>query len=275
LFIRRELKVDNPAVDLRVLRYPSMIGGSLYSMVLGMGLYGVMFAIPVFVQDYLHYTAMQSGLLQVPGALSAAVAMVVFGKIANRVPPRALMVGGALLTTLTGVLLMQLNPNTGVKDIFWPLIFRSVGSVMIFMPLSLATLGPLPKKDIAAGSGFYSLTRQLGSSIGIALITTMLVRREAAHRAGLVEKITEYHQPALDRITALSANFTATGGDPVTGHHRALELIDRIVNGQAALMSYADIFFYVSVAFVISLPLLLLLGGKPSKGAAEAAAAAH
>ncbi|MDB6152391.1 MAG: emrB, transporter, family, multidrug resistance protein, partial [Chthoniobacteraceae bacterium] len=74
LFIWRELTTEHPAVDLRVLRYPSMIGGSLYSVILGMGLYGIMFAVPVFVQDFLHYTALQSGLLLVPGAIASAVA---------------------------------------------------------------------------------------------------------------------------------------------------------------------------------------------------------
>ena len=276
LFIWWELRVDNPAVDLRVLRHRSMIGGSLYSAILGMGIYGIMFAIPVFVQDYLHYTATQSGVLQVPGALASAVTMLVFGKVANRFDPRLMIGAGALMTTGTGVLLMGLNPDTGTQTIFWPLILRAVGSVMMFMPLSLATLGPLPPREIAAGAGIYSLTRQMGSSIGIALITTMLSRRVAAHRSALVEHVSAYRQPVLERMNALSAGFTQHGMDAAAGQRHALGAIDRIVNGQAALLSYSDIFFYVAVAFVISLPLLLLLGGKRGKAAAEeAAAAAH
>lgn len=275
LFIWRELTTEHPAVDLRVLRYPSMVGGSLYSAVLGMGLYGIMFAIPVFVQDYLHYTALQSGQLLVPGAIASAITMVVLGKITNRVGSRVLITIGALLTVMAGVLLMQLNPSTGSDNLFWPLIFRGVGSVLIFMPLSLATLGPLAKKDIAAGAGFFSLTRQLGSSIGIALITTMLERRMALHRAILVEKVTLFDPPTVERINALTAKMTAHGGDPVSGSQGALRMIDGIISGQAALLSYADIFFYVAAAFALSLPLLLLLGSENGKVAQEAAAAAH
>jgi DHA2 family multidrug resistance protein len=274
-FIRHELTVEHPAVDLLVLRYPSMIGGSIYSAILGMGIYGIMFAIPVFVQDYLHYTALQSGLILVPGALASAVAMVFYGKVAHRIPIRVVICAGALLTAGTGVSLMSLNPSTGVAQLFWPLVFRGLGSVLIFMPLSLATLGPLAKKDIAAGSGFYSLTRQLGSSIGIAAITTMLARKEALHRAILVTDITAYRQPVLDRMRMLSAGFTLHGGDPVLGHRNALELIDRIVNAQAALLSFRDIFFYVVLLFVCSLPLVILLGGKKDAAAEEAASAAH
>ena len=270
-FIWWELTVDKPAVDLRVLRHRSMIGGSLYSAILGMGIYGIMFAIPVFVQDYLHYTATQSGLLQVPGALCSAVTMILYGKFLSRFDPRLMIGIGAMMTTATGALLMGLNPDTGVQSIFWPLILRAVGSVMMFMPLSLAALGPLPKSEIAAGSGMYSLTRQMGSSIGIALITTMVSRRMAQHRAVLVSHVTAYRQPVMDRIHLMTAGF---GGDlnPAAAQHRALGAIDRIVNGQSALIAYSDIFSYVAAAFVLSLPLLFLLGGSASRKAQEAAA---
>jgi DHA2 family multidrug resistance protein len=274
LFIHRELTVEHPAVDLRVLRHRSMIGGSLFSALLGMGIYGIMFAIPVFVQDRLHYTATQSGLLQVPGALASAMTMMLYGRLGNRFDSRFLIAVGALMTTGTGLLLMSLNPDTGEATIFWPLILRGVGSVVMFMPLSIATLGPLPKKDIAAGAGFYSLTRQLGSSIGIALITTMLSRREAAHRATLVTHITLYRPAAMERINQLTDAF-ARHGDIATARSRALGVLDSIVNGQSSLLSYSDIFFYVAVVFVLSLPLLLFFQRTGGKSAQEAAAAAH
>ena len=275
LFIWWELRVDKPAVDLRVLRHRSMIGGSLYSGILGMGIYGIMFAIPVFVQEYLHYTPTQSGVLQVPGAIASMFTMIAYGRFLSKYEPRLMIGIGALMTAGTGVLLMGLNPNTGEQNIFWPLILRAVGSVMMFMPLSLATLGPLPKNEIAAGSGIYSLSRQMGSSIGIALITTMLTRRMAAHRAVLVSHVTLYHQPTVDRLNALTAGFAAGNGDLAAAQRRALGMIDRIVDGNSALIAYSDIFSYVVVAFVLSLPLLFLLGGRPNKVAQEAAASAH
>ena len=269
-FIFHELSVEHPAVDLRVLRYPSMIGGSIYSAILGMGLYGIMFAVPVFVQDFLNYTALQSGEILVPGGIASAAALIFYGKIAHRIPVRIMITIGALITAGIGVSLMNLNPGTGEAQLFWPLVFRGFGSVLVFIPLSIATLGPLAKKDIPAGAGFYSLTRQLGSSIGIAGITTILARKVALHRAMLVGYVSPYRQAAVDRIQALTNSFTAHGGDPVLGHRNALEVIDRVVNGQAALLSYREIFFYVAVLFVASIPLVLLLGEKSDKAAEEA-----
>ena len=274
LFVHRELSTDHPAVDLRVLRYPSMVGGSIYSAILGMGLYGIMFAVPIFVQDFLHYTALQSGLILVPGAIASAVGMILYGKVASRMPPRFVICVGALLTGLTGILLMDINPGTGAPNLFWPLVVRGLGSVMMFMPLSIATLGPLAKKDIPAGAGFYSLTRQLGSSIGIALITTLLVRRENVHRAVLVERVTNFSQPALDRIHMLSASMAGHGASPFAARQTALGMIDRLISGQAAVLAYSDIFFYVAVLFVASLPLVLLLGEKAKAPEAAPAAAA-
>lgn len=272
LFIWRELTTDHPAVDLRVLRHRSLLAGSLYSLVLGMGLYGVMFAVPIFVQDYLHFTATQSGLLLMPGALASAVMMIVMGKVSGKADPRVLIGLGALATVVTALLLANINPDTGTDSLFWPLVLRGIGSVMMFVPLSLATLGSLPKADIAAGSGFYSLTRQLGSSIGIAAITTALAHRETLHRATLVEHIVAGHPQTDARLHLLTGAFSRHTADPVHAHQQALQVVDHVVNGQALLLSFADVFYYVAIAFIVTLPLLLLLG---KGGNREAAAAAH
>jgi DHA2 family multidrug resistance protein len=272
LFIWRELVIEHPAVDLRVLRHRALAAGSIYSLVLGMGLYGVMFAVPIFVQTYLHFSATQSGLLLMPGAFASAVMMVIMGKVAGRVDARVLIGWGAVATVATALLLAQINPDTGMYSLFWPLILRGLGTVMMFLPLSLATLGDLPKKDIAAGSGFYNLTRQMGSSIGIALIATCLAHREGVHRAVLVERINAYSPAAQQRLDLFSGAFSHHTADPVAGTQLAYHLLDAIVNGQAMLLSFADVFRYVAIAFVVSLPLLLLLGRGQNK---QAAAAVH
>lgn len=273
LFIWRELSIDYPAVDLRVLKYRSLSAGSIYSLVLGMGLYGVIFAIPIFVQDYLHFTAMQSGIIQIPSACASAIAMIIMGKVSGRLDARGLIATGALITVGAVMLLSHINPDTGEASLFWPLFLRGLGSVCMFLPLSLATLGPLPVNKVSAGSGFYNLMRQMGSSIGIALITTVLAHREAIHRATLVERVSVSHAAALARIQALTGAFARHDADPVAAKHRALALIDRLINGQSTLLSFADVFRYVGVAFVITLPLLVFLGKGKTRN--PAAAAAH
>lgn len=270
LFIWHELSTKSPAVDLRVLRHRSLAAGSLYSAILGMGLYGALFAVPIFAQSVLHYTAMQTGMLLFPGAIASAIVMLLLGKLTSIFDPRILIACGGVATSLVMFDLATINPNTGSDALFWPLIWRGASTVMMFLPLSLATLGSLPKKDVAAGSGFYNLTRQLGGSIGIAVLTTLLAQREAFHRAILAENISQYNPQAIQRLDFLAGAFQSRGMDAVTAQNQALKVLDQTVNLQAAILSFEDIFWVVGMAFLASLPLLLFLGksGKGSKAPA-------
>jgi len=264
-FLWWELVVDHPAVDLRVLRYRSVAAGSTYSMVLGMGLFGIMFAVPIFVQNYLHFSAFQSGLLLLPGALAAAGTMIILGRFVGRFDPRILVAMGALVTVGVGLVLMRLNPDSGTSSLFWPLLVRGIGTVLMFLPLSLATLGGVPKRDVSSAAGFYNLTRQLGSSVGVAVLTTLLARQQAVHRAVLVEKITLFRPESLSRLAAMTAGFGGHSGDTVAGHAQALRALDGIVNAQAGVLAFDDIFLYVALLFTVSLPLILLLGKGSNK----------
>ncbi|MEG4073355.1 DHA2 family efflux MFS transporter permease subunit [Microcoleus sp. Pol14C2] len=272
LFIWRELSTKAPAVDLRVLRHKSLAAGSLYSGILGMGLYGALFAIPLFAQGVLKFSAMQTGFLLAPGALASAIIMVLLGKISTKVDARILIALGACGTAAVMFDLAKITPQTGTDNLFWPLIWRGATTVLMFLPLSLATLGSIPKEDVSAGSGFYNLTRQLGGSIGIAILTSLLAQREAFHRAILLAKLTPYDPETTERLSALIGVFQSRGSDAATAQQQALAALSQLVNTQAAVLSYADIFRFVGIVFLCSLPLLLFLG---KGGAGAKAPAAH
>lgn len=260
LFIWRELSTPSPAVDLRVLRHKSLAAGSLYSGILGMGLYGTLFAVPLFAQGILGFSATQTGLLLAPGALASAIMMVLLGKLTTKIDARILIGLGAIGSAVVMFNLASITPQSGTDDLFWPLVWRGAVTVLMFLPLSLATLGGLPKADIAAGSGFYNLTRQLGGSIGIAILTTLLAQREAFHRAVLLAKLTPYDLETSQRLEALTHLFQSCGSDAATAHQQAIASLSQVVNTQAAVLSYADMFRVVGVLFLCSLPLLLFLG---------------
>jgi DHA2 family multidrug resistance protein len=271
-FVWQELRIEHPAVDLRVLRHRSVAAGSMYSMVLGAGLYGVIFAVPIFAQNYLHFTATQTGNLLGPGAIASAIMMVVLAKVTRVVDPRIVVACGGFCTALVAFDLSRITPDTGASDLFWPLIGRGASAVMMFLPLSLATLGPVPKKDIASSSGFYSLTRQLGGSLGIAIITALVARREAIHQAVLAEKVTPFSRAATERMAELTAAFQMQTGDPHAAHQQALTAMQGIISAQAGVLTFAEVFRYVGFAFIATLPLLFLLGRS---GSSDAAANAH
>jgi DHA2 family multidrug resistance protein len=264
-FVYREMTTDAPVVDLRVLRYRSLWSGSILSVVVGMALYGALFAVPIFAQTTMHYTAQQTGMLLLPGAIASAFAFPMAARLLSFIDPRVMLTGGALVLAGAVMKLGQLSPQTGYWELFWPLIFRSFGTVFMFLPLNMATLGPIPKKDVSSASGFFNLTRQLGGSIGVALLTTLLARRNEMHRTVLVAKLVAGGQYVEQRLAALGGAFTGGGFDATTARQKAIALLDAAVNQQASILSFGDTFRATATLIVCSLPLVLLLG-KASKG---------
>jgi len=267
LFVRQELSIRHPAVDLRVLRHKALFAGSLYSIVLGFGLYGAVFIIPVFAQAQLHFTATKTGLMLLPGSIASAVVMVMFGKFLKNYDQRVLIATGAMILCVSMWSLGYLNPETGVDQLFWPLIGRGAGTALIFLPLSIATLGGIPRHEIPAAAGLFSLTRQMGGSIGIAVLTTMLEKYAMIHRGDLVNDINPLRIPYLQR--SFFANYAVTPQTPdlLIASSRTLGVFDNIITLQSNVLASIDIFQALAWMFLLTLPLILLLsrgGGKPA-----------
>jgi DHA2 family multidrug resistance protein len=253
-----------------VLKHRSLAAGSVFSAILGMSLYGALFAVPIFAQQILGYTSEDTGFMLLPSALASAFIMPLVGRITKFLDGRVLIVIGGLILTTSIVMLSTMNPNTGKDQLFWPLMIRGLGTPMMFLPLSIAAIGPLPKKDIPAASGIYNLTRQLGGSIGIALLTMILSRREAFHRAVLVEKLGVSDPATQDRVHLLSGSFMARGFDAISAKITAYHALDGIVNMQSAIMSFEDMFKLVAGFVLVSLPLVMLLGKAKGKAPSDA-----
>jgi MFS transporter, DHA2 family, multidrug resistance protein len=265
-FVLRELRSAHPVVDLRVLRYRSLWSGSLLSVVVGMALYGALFSIPIFASSVMHYTSQQVGLMLLPGALASAFAMPFAAKLASKFDPRAILVIGATILTTSLFMLARLEAQTSADDLFWPLIVRAFGTVLMFMPLTLAALGPIPKEDTAAATGLFNLTRQLGGSIGVALLTTLLAQRQAFHRGVLTEHLSASDPNVIARVNAYTQALVAKGTPLGIAKDQALAMLDGIVNREAAVLSFGDTFYATAALLIVTLPLVFLLG-KPAKGA--------
>lgn len=274
-FVWRELTTEHPAVDLRVLKYRSLWAGSIVSIVLGIALYGALFVIPIFSQQVMGMTSQQVGLMLLPSALAAGFMMPFMGiLLSKRMDPRLALTIGCLILGSTLYALVPLSPQTGEEDFFWPLLIRGAGMVFMFLPLTMATLGPLPKEDIPAASGFFNLTRQMGGSIGVALLSTMLSNRVAFHAATVSEHLVSTDPNVLSRLDQLTHFFQSKGMVLADAHHAALAALQGSVMKQASIMSFADIFWLVAIAVFAMIPLTWILG-RPPKGAGLGMAGAH
>jgi DHA2 family multidrug resistance protein len=262
-FIWRELATDHPVVNLRLMKSRTFAVGMLFNFILGFGLFGSVFVIPVFAQTFLGFTATDTGTLLIPGSLATAVMMPIIGKALQRkFPPHLFSGAGFLLFFASTWMLSHLSAESGTGSFFWPLILRGVGLGLIFIPLTTMTLVELKGRDIPQGTGLSNMIRQLGGSFGVALMATFIERRTAFHREVLAERITAFNSAAVERLEGIARLFIGRGGDPASSHQRALALVDRLVGRQASLLSYLDTFYVIGFFFLACIPLLFLFRAR-------------
>jgi MFS transporter, DHA2 family, multidrug resistance protein len=266
----RELTVDHPVVDFRVLRHRQMWVGTVLGVVMGIGLYAMSFTLPVFLQGNLHMTAEQTGLVLLPGAIATAISMAVVGRLTNRIDPRLLIAAGALIFATAAWKLSLMTAESGSTDFFWPLILRGAGLGLMFVPLTTITLAELAPQELAQGTGLYNFFRQLGGSFGIAGISTLLIRYTAQNRATLVQHVSASDPTSMARLQALTRGMVARGADLWTAKSRALELMDRQLMGQASVLAYGRIYVLSAIIILVLIPLLLLVRRTRGAGGAHA-----
>lgn len=266
-FIWRELSFRNPIVELRVLKNTNLRVGTILSFILGFGLYGSTFIIPLYVQSILGWTAQQAGMLMVPAALTTAVMMPIIGNLLQKgVPQQYLVAGGMLLFsifTLWGYFI--LTPDTASENFFWMLIVRGVGMGMLFIPITVLSLSTLKGPQIGQGAAFTGMMRQLGGSFGVALITTFMSRQNQVHRNDLVSKLDASSAAVQQRIAGMQHNFMAAGKGSNEALKTAYAAMDGMVTKQSAVLSYMDVFYYLSVMFLICVPFVLMVKGSKQK----------
>jgi MFS transporter, DHA2 family, multidrug resistance protein len=258
-FIWHELTAEHPVVDLRVLKDRSLAVGTLFTFILGFGLYSSIFIFPVFAQNLLGFTAMQTGLILLPGGIATAFMMPIVGKLLQRRVPAQLMNALGFISFFVFTYLLSRSTLASSRaNFFWPLIFRGVGLGLLFVPLTTLALSNLRGKDIAQGAGLTNMMRQLGGSFGVALIATFVEKRAWSHRQSLLQHLSIYDPPVRERIDAIVRGLVAKGSTLIEAQRQAYGALEGIVVKQTFLLTYMDAFRVVGVFFLCCIPLLLL-----------------
>ncbi len=258
LFVWHELHAEHPVVDLRVLKDRSLALGTVFTFILGFGLYSSVFIFPVFAQNILGFTATQTGLILLPGGLATAFMMPVVGKLLQKgFPPQVLNAVGFVLFFWFCHLLSSSNLASGRGDFFWPLIFRGVGLACLFVPLTTLALSGLKGADIAQGTGLTNMMRQLGGSFGIAIVATYLDRHAWTNRTALLTTLTPYDTAARSWLAQVTGGFVSRGVPPAAAHEKALAALSGTLTRQTFLLTYMDAFRLVGLFFIVCIPLLV------------------
>jgi DHA2 family multidrug resistance protein len=246
-FVWKTLRDRHPLVDIRVFRFRTFTIGNLLGIIMGFGLFGTAFVLPLFLQNILGMTAFGTGLALLPGAIATAISMLIVGRLIGRLDPRILVAFGMLLFAWSTWDMGSLTAMSSNDDFFWPRAWQGMALGFIFVPLSTVTIGAVPLAELAGATGVSTLLRQLGGSFGIAILTTLLI-----------------HQSAV-AYTELAAGVTAT-------HGYSIPVLSMLVSQQSAVIAYDYLLRVTAIVFVVTAPFVVFM--RPPRAAAAAAAAA-
>lgn len=258
-FIWREMTTDHPIVNFKIMRHRSFSVGMFTSFILGFGLYGSVFVFPVFCQNLLGFSPLQTGELLFPGGLCTIILMPFIGIMLKKgIPAQFMAAAGMLLFFVFCSMLSNSTLQSGTGDFFLPLIIRGVGMALLFVPLTTLAIQDLKGAEIGQGSGLNNMMRQLGGSFGIAALTTLIHVRQGLHRSNLLVNINEYNPAFTDRFNSFIHNFMAKGYTYLDAKTLAAKAIEGTVIKQTLLLTYSDAYWVAGLILLCSIPLVFL-----------------
>jgi MFS transporter, DHA2 family, multidrug resistance protein len=258
-FIIRELTAEHPIVDLRVFKVRTYATGVFLMTIVGFVLYGSIVLIPIFLQTLLGYPSLQAGWALLPRGLGAFIAMPFVGMLISKVEPRKLLFMGFLVAAYSMWDLGNINLNAGYWDVFWPQFIQGVAMGFLFVPLTTITHDPIPKERMGNATSVFNLMRNIGGSVGIAMVTTIVARRTQSNTNILGTHVTPFSPAAQQMIAAARAGFMAKGMDAYTATRAAYAAVFGMVQQQAAMLSFVGAFRLLGIMFLCVLPLIFLM----------------
>lgn len=276
-FIWREMVAKNPIVELRVLKNANLRVGTILSFVLGFGLYGTTFIIPLYTQANLGWTATQAGMLLIPASLTTAFLMPIAGKMLQQGAKTQILVASGMFMFAVFCFwgYKIITPNTGKDDFFWMLIMRGIAMPFVFIPITALSLSTLKGIQIGQGAAFTGMMRQLGGSFGIAIITTIMSRKGQSHRVDLLSHLQTTDPNVQQQLAGMQHSFIAKGMSNDMAVQTGYKMFDMKVMAQASVLSYMDVFMFVGIVFLICVPFVLLTKNKKTAEKIDLSEAMH
>lgn len=261
----------DPFVDLRLYGQRNFLVATVLSAVTGMGLYGSSFLLPLYLGQIAGYTPMQIGEVIAWVGLPQLFVMPFAAALSSKVDNRILCSFGLLMFGGSCVMNAFMDATTGYDQLMLTQVVRAIGQPFVMLTLSNFAMSRLPAADLPSASSLFNMTRNLGGSIGIALLATTLTKREHFHSARLGEAVSTYALPTQQRLEQLTQGFIASGMDPAGAASQALAVVDRIVRREAYVMAYNDGFLIVGLVLIACIAAIWLADKVKSPGGASAA----
>jgi DHA2 family multidrug resistance protein len=258
----------NPVIKLRLLLNRSYASVILLVVVTGMVLYGILYVLPQFLSQVAGYNASQAGRILAVSGVPAILMMPLLPLILGKAPLRPTILLGLFCFATSCFVDINLTADTSGDQFVLSQLLRGLGQILAMMPLNQASVGSVSREDTADAAGLFNMARNLGGSLGLALLGVFIDRRVAAHAGILSQSVTQNSDLAQSRLAAQAAQFAANqGGDLQTGQTQALLSLYRSIEQQALIITYSECFWVLGVALVVLSPLVFILRPPPKLGA--------
>ena len=269
LFLWIELTRKRPFINLRLLLRRNFGIGSIAALSLGLGLFGSIYILPLYLSRIQGYTAMQIGEVIMWSGLPQLFLIPFVPKLMQRLDARYIAAIGFSLFAISCFMNSQMTHETGIDQLRWSQLVRALGQPLMIVPLTSITTGGIEPAQAGSASGLFNMLRNLGGAIGIAILSTLLTRREQFHSNRIGEAVSVFDPETQQRTEQLTQAFIGKGVDPATAHNQAIATIDGIVRREAFVMAFNDSFYFIGIALLVSGVILLFCKKvKPGAGAA-------
>jgi len=258
-FLYVESVVEHPIVNLKTFKNISFSTGTLVMFFAFFNLFGSIVLLPVYLQTLMGYTSTLSGMVLGPGGIATLIAMPIAGRLVTKVNPKGLLAFGIIVSAWSTHLMSQFNLHADFNTIIWPRIVLGVGMGFLFIPLTTLTMSSVRKEEMANASSIYNLLRNLGGSFGVAFVTTIIARRAQFHQVRLSEHFTPFDTNFQAAAHGAAQALQLRGMDPASATQGSLGMIYGQMMKQAAMISFNDAFYLLSLFMILILPLVLLM----------------
>src|SRR6476660_1496250 len=264
-FLWIELASNKPLLNLRLLVRRNFGFGILANFLLGVALYGSVFILPVYLSRIQGYNAEQIGMVLAWTGLPQLLLIPLLPRLMKRFDPRLVIGVGFSLFAVSNFMNIYMTADYASDQLLWPNVVRAVGQALILTPLSVVATAGIEAENAGSASGLFNMMRNLGGAVGIALLQTLLTKREQYHSNVLMQSVSLFEQATRARIEKLTQYFMSHGvADHAEASHRAVVAIGRIVQKQAFILAFSDTFYLLGVALIVALIAALLLK-KPGR----------
>ncbi len=260
VFLWIELTAKKPLLNLRLLFRRNFGFGILANFLLGIALYGSVYILPVYLSRIQGYNAEQIGMVLAWTGLPQLLLIPLVPRLMQRLDPRLVIGVGFALFAASNFMNITMTTDYATDQLFWPDVVRAIGQALVMAPLSAVATAGIEPENAGSASGLFNMMRNLGGAVGIAVLQTLLTKREQFHSNVLMQSVSTFEQATRTRIEQLTQYFMNHGViDRSDAMHRAYVAIGHIVQKQAFIMAFGDTFYLLGAALIVALIATLLL----------------